>query len=413
MAPPRRPRRRLLVVGESQRYTGYARHAAGLLGELADRWDIHQFEVRDAGQRIPRPWQVHRSQVEGDSYGLAQIPGLADRLAPDALLFLHDAFLPGLHAEWLAGRGGRPAVAAVQVERSADVVEIAPWLDGLDLVVVPHEPARAALAATRGSGPALHVVPHGLATAGFPTAGPVQTRAGARARLWPGRPDLASAFIVLNANRNTGRKRIDRTLAGFAGLVRAGHEHAWLVLHMGRRDFGIDVIATARRLGVADRVICTSADDNHPDVDDATLRRLYRAADVGVNTADGESWGFVAFEHACAGAAQIVPGHAGQRAIWGEAALILPTGEDAMPAALTTALLRLATEPATLHEYGLRARARALDPALAWPTVAAAWDRLLHDAIVRRRTSADNGCGHAVAGTRRTASGTGTAMPEA
>ena len=376
------------MVGESQRHTGYARHAEGLLGALTDRWDIHQFEVRDAGQHIPRPWQVHRSHVDGDSYGLVQVPRLNDRLAPDALLFLHEAFLPGLHAEWLAGRGTRPAVAAVQVERPADAAEIAPWLDGLDLAVVPHEPARAALAAARGPAPAVRVVPHGLATDGFRVAGPERNRARvrARARLWPGRPDLASAFIVLNANRNTGRKRIDRTLAGFAGLVRAGHEHARLVLHMGRRDFGTDVVATARRLGVADRVICTAAGDEHPDTDEAALRRLYRAADVGVNTADGESWGFVAFEHACTGAAQIVPGHAGQRAIWGGAALLLPTGEDTMPAALTAALIRLATEPGTLLEYGRRARARALDPALARPAVAAAWDRLLHTAMARRGT---------------------------
>ncbi|MFR0355092.1 hypothetical protein [Streptomyces sediminimaris] len=387
MPPPRRPLPRLLVVGESQRYTGYARHAAGLLGALADRWDIHQFEVRDAGERIERPWQVHHSRVDGDSYGLEQVPRLADRLTPDAVLFLHDAVLPGLHAGWLAGRAPRPAAAAVQVERQADAAEIAPWLDGLDLVVVPHEPARAALTGARGSAPAVHVIPHGLSAADFRAPGSGQARARARARLWPGRPDLASAFVVLNANRNTGRKRIDRTLAGFAGLVRAGHEHAWLVLHMGRRDFGIDVVATARRLGVADRVICTAPGDDHPDAADATLRSLYAAADVGVNTADGESWGFVAFEHACAAAAQIVPGHPGQRAIWGEAAWALPTGEDTMPAALTAALIRLATEPGTLREYGRRARARALDPALAWPAVAAAWDRLLREAASGARAS--------------------------
>jgi glycosyltransferase involved in cell wall biosynthesis len=155
---------------------------------------------------------------------------------------------------------------------------------------------------------------------------------------------------------------------------------------MGRRDFGTDVVAAARRLGIADRVICTAAGDDHPDADEATLRLLYQAADVGVNTADGESWGFVAFEHACASAAQIVPGHAGQRAIWGDAALVLPVAEDAMPAALTTALIRLATEPGTLRDYGRRALDRARDPALTWPAVAAAWDRLLRAAITGRGT---------------------------
>jgi glycosyltransferase involved in cell wall biosynthesis len=382
-----RSRPRLLVVGESQRPTGYARHASGLLGGLAAGWDVHQFEIRDCGRRAARPWTVHRSQVEGDSYGLAQVPGLTARLAPDALLFLHDAFIPALHAQWLGQSARPPAVAAaVQVERQGDVARTARLLGGLDLIVVPHEPARVALAAALEGSAAVHAVPHGVASAAFGSPGSPPDRVRARARLWPGRPELAAAFIILNANRNTGRKRIDRTLAGFAGLIRAGHRDAWLVLHMGRRDFGIDVLATARRLGVADRVICTAAGDDHPEADDATLRLLYEAADVGVNTADGESWGFVAFEHACAGAAQIVPGHHGQRAIWGDAALILPTGETDMSAALTATLIRLAAQPAALSDYGRRARARALDPALTWPAVAATWDRLLRAGLAQHRT---------------------------
>jgi glycosyltransferase involved in cell wall biosynthesis len=36
---------------------------------------------------------------------------------------------------------------------------------------------------------------------------------------------------------------------------------------------------------------------------------LYNACDVGVNTAMGEGWGLVSFEHAATGAAQIVPNH--------------------------------------------------------------------------------------------------------
>lgn len=38
----------------------------------------------------------------------------------------------------------------------------------------------------------------------------------ARARLFPDRPELAHGFVVLNANRNTRRKRIDITLQAFA-----------------------------------------------------------------------------------------------------------------------------------------------------------------------------------------------------
>jgi glycosyltransferase involved in cell wall biosynthesis len=55
---------------------------------------------------------------------------------------------------------------------------------------------------------------------------------------------------------------------------------------------------------------------------DELLNRIYNACDVGINTADGEGWGLIAFEHASCRKAQVVPNHTSCKDIWKEKALL-------------------------------------------------------------------------------------------
>jgi len=52
------------------------------------------------------------------------------------------------------------------------------------------------------------------------------------------------------------------------------------------------------------------------------LNKVYNAVDVGINTADGEGWGLVSFEHGACGVPQIVPNHTACADIWGGAGLL-------------------------------------------------------------------------------------------
>jgi glycosyltransferase involved in cell wall biosynthesis len=56
---------------------------------------------------------------------------------------------------------------------------------------------------------------------------------------------------------------------------------------------------------------------------DEMLNRIYNACDVGINTADGEGWGLVSFEHASCRKPQVVPCHTACIDIWDEAAMIM------------------------------------------------------------------------------------------
>ena len=111
-------------------------------------------------------------------------------------------------------------------------------------------------------------------------------------------PEFRDAFIVLNANRNQPRKRIDITIKGFALFAENKPANVKLHLHMGVEDMGWNVIRMAKRCGIFERLILTANDNNIPSVPVRQLNEIYNAAAVGINTSVGEGWGLVNFEHA-------------------------------------------------------------------------------------------------------------------
>lgn len=56
---------------------------------------------------------------------------------------------------------------------------------------------------------------------------------------------------------------------------------------------------------------------------DDLLNLIYNACDVGINTADGEGWGLVSFEHASCKRPQVVPAHTVCADIWREAGMLI------------------------------------------------------------------------------------------
>lgn len=170
--------------------------------------------------------------------------------------------------------------------------------------------------------PRMDIIPHGVDTTTFrpltdhdsPDEGTRRLRA--RKLLFPGQPELHDAFIVLNANRNQPRKQIDLTMKGFARFAAGKPSNVKLYLHMGIEDRGWNIVIMSRSLGIADRLILTSDENSHPNLPPERLNLLYNACNVGINTASGEAWGLVSFEHAATLAAQIVPRHTSQIELW-------------------------------------------------------------------------------------------------
>jgi glycosyltransferase involved in cell wall biosynthesis len=370
-------RPRLLAVGQGALPTGYTRVMAGLLGQLERTCDVTLFAIDGRDGRLPsRPYAV-RGNPAGDLHGRVVLPGLLHELDPDVVLLHHDPTLHSVNRRALAAHRRRRPDARVVVYAPVDE-HSACRLAGADLAVTYTRHARETVLQALADPPPLAIVPHAIDSGRFHPL----DRAEARRRLFGDRPELERAFVVLNANRNIHRKRVDLTMRGFARFAR-GRPDAYLYLHMGARDAGADVHALAAELGIEERVLMTPYEDRRPDVDDAYLNLVYNACDVGLSTAAAEGWGLVPFEHGATGAAQVVPDHGAYRELWRDSAVLVPAaaangqGHLVDPGDVAAALARLHDDPAECARLATRAMELARSPALGWPAVGARWRELL------------------------------------
>lgn len=207
-----------------------------------------------------------------------------------------------------------------------------------------------------------------------------------RERAFPDEPRLhGDDFLILNANRVYARKRHDLTVRGFAQFVRNTGAEAQLYLHtlFITEDERAAIVNLAAEEGVANRVHLSTGVERARPRSDEELNLLYNACDVGLNTAMGEGFGLVSFEHALTEAPQIIPAHTGLHEQWRGAAELVPTetkhpifyeyGEmcAVSPRGVAEALQRLHGDLAYRTNMGLAARSRAASDKYSWNRVGA------------------------------------------
>ncbi len=409
----------VVVVGDAVAPTGFARVLHSILGRLADRYEFHHLGVNYGGQPHEHAWQIYPADGGGDLHGVRRVRDLVEKVRPRLVFLLNDPWLMGGYLDALGDcRAGIKVIAYAPVDAGPLEAELVAPLTGLDHLVLytryglqEMEASAAQLRRLRPDAaafPALSVVPHGVDSDLFrPLAGPptaaapgdfAASRAAARRQLFVD-PALHDAWIVLNANRNQPRKRIDATIKGFALFARDKPPNVRLYLHMGMVDCGWNVVALARRHGIEDRLILTAEEHFLPAVADDLLNQIYNACDVGINTSLGEGWGLVNLEHAATGAAQVVPRHSACAEIWdGAAELVEPVASLTMEGLLTEgrlvgpegvarALDRLYTDPSHLRRLSAAAYQVATRPEYRWDDVARRWDDLFQQMLAATPTA--------------------------
>lgn len=384
---------RLLVVGQGIRPTGYGRVAESLLERLYSSFDASLFATNYRGTPPSRPFAVYTNRLTGDVYGREQLPTLLDRLRPQIVLLHHDTPFYGVHRPALDAYRRHHAAARVVVYCPVDWPRlpsgVATVFRGVDALVLYTEFGRRVLQRAYDDAglapPPLAIVPHGIDARRFKQLVPGDrsaSRALARRALFGSRRDLDNAFIVLNANRNTRRKRIDLTVRAFALFAR-DRPDARLYLHMSMCDSGCDVLRLIADMGIEDRVLTTTRDSAPPAVTDEQLNLVYNACDIGVNTCEAEGWGMISFEHAATGAAQVVPAHSACIELWRDTAWVVPAtpsvagGHAVAPKDVAVALARFYSDPALREEMARRAQSLATSPQFTWDAIAEEWERVL------------------------------------
>jgi D-inositol-3-phosphate glycosyltransferase len=410
----------LVAVGAHLPGTGFTRVLWSVLGGLAGSYDVHYIGIGYKGPRLTEAGvTLHPSNLEGgDVYGAYQCADLVQQLDAPLVLLLNDLWMLSNYPYPLGPLGDRVrTVAYVPVDGALPDDTLLEPISTLDRFVAYTEFGRqqigGALAsvAARGftvpgpgaPGSTVSVVPHGVDTATFrPLAGSVEAqispggRLAVRRRLWPDQPDWHDAFIVLNANRPMPRKRIDLTIEGFAAFAREKPPTVKLWLHHAIMSAEEHAALTAQvdRVGIADRVRLSPL--GAPPLSDADLNLAYNAANVGLNTAMGEGWGLVSFEHAATGAAQVVPHHSACAALWEGAGELVETHGVGVPSCtllamravtpegVADALERLYADPAYRRQQSLAAYQNATRPEYRWDRIAEQWCAVLDEVLSRR-----------------------------
>jgi len=127
------------------------------------------------------------------------------------------------------------------------------------------------------------------------------------------------ALVFLNMNRNSQRKRLDLTVMGFVRLLKKYPDAPLYLLFVTsmRPDAGghyniMSIFMEELKRNDLDtfkystRIVCVDTTPPAIFIGDDAINQIYNAADVGVNTANGEGFGLCQLEHLATGAPQVV-----------------------------------------------------------------------------------------------------------
>ena len=126
-----------------------------------------------------------------------------------------------------------------------------------------------------------------------------------------------NAIVFLNANRNSQRKRLDLTIAGFAKLIAESPDIPYYLVVATNvspqsgayYDISRIFMRELKKHNAPNQLLVRMAlvDTSPPNViGDDGINQLYNASDIGLNTSDGEGFGLCQLEHMHTGAPQVV-----------------------------------------------------------------------------------------------------------
>lgn len=413
---------KILAIGFNVPATGFTRVMREILGGVADRYDCHWIGIGYKGPVVEDGFTAYPCNLNGgDVYGADQARELIEEIRPRLVFLLNDFWhLKNYRRVLSAVRDEVKVVAYTPVDGGIGDESLVAPLDFLDCLVTYTEFGRreieSAVEGLRRATPRfgfgrVAVVPHGVDVLTFGpwprSAETVESCSNGRRRLEAKRrifsrqlgdlreSDIADSFIVLNANRPNRRKRVDLTIEAFALFARGKPENVRLCLHhaiMSEQERQ-ETLAHAKRCGISERLMLGGVASEAGRLSDEGLNRLYNACDVGINTATGEGWGLVSFEHGATGAAQIVPRHSALTELWEDSAELLEPVEVEVPPYsrlmhaevsaedAAAALERLYSDPGYLEEMSLAAYRNAHRPEYRWHAIADTWDRLLGEVL--------------------------------
>lgn len=316
---------KILWYGDACSNTGFGRVTHSVLDHLHKDHEVTVIGINAVGDPHDYPFKIYPAATVNapDRFGIQRLPEIVSKVQPDVFIGLNDIWV--LNQVWetvhfLKEQHKFKFFAYFPTDSEAYYPDMLRNIEHWDLATTFTVGSAERLLAHKIKPERMAVLPHGVDNERFKP----MSRDEARDSL--GLPK--DKFIVFNGNRNQPRKRIDLTVQAFAKFA-VDKPDTLLYLHMGLKDLGWDIMPMFQRemerygLDPYNRLILTSNSISYLDAPpDELLNRIYNATDVGLNTADGEGWGLVSFEHAGCRKPQVVPNHTVCKDLWGGAGML-------------------------------------------------------------------------------------------
>jgi glycosyltransferase involved in cell wall biosynthesis len=315
-------KKRILFVGDGVTPTGFSTVMHNIIKNLPKRsFDVHHLGINYRGDPHDYDWKIYPAMLGGDYLGINRLREFAT-LKADGIFMLNDPwvlakFLKVIKETW-------KDIPPIVLYFPVDSIDLdLDWFINYDIVkkVVVYTKFGYNEVKKLIPNSDVSIIPHGIDTSIFYKI--FETRKEAKKLLFP-KQDFKDSFIVLNANRNQPRKRIDLTIQAFSIFAKDKPKNVRLYLHMGIKDMGFDILKMCQRYGVDERLIISNTKRVNQSESIEKLNLIYNATDVGVNTAIGEGWSLTNMEHAVTGAPQIVPEHSALTEIYEDSGLLVP-----------------------------------------------------------------------------------------
>lgn len=310
---------KVLWYGDACCNTGFARVTHSVLEHLHKVHEVHVIGINATGDPHDFPYPVYPAGNVNchDRFGIPRLPELVSKIQPDVIICCQDIWIINNvweRIQFLQSSLKFKFLAYFPADSEAYLPDMLRNMTAWDMCLTFTIPSAQKIMASGITPKRFGVLPHGVDVTKFAP----EDKAACRTAL--GLPQ--DKFIVLNANRNQPRKRIDLTIEAFVQFAKDKPD-TMLYLHMSAKDLGWDVIGLFKQsmrmqgLDPTDRLILTTNEINYGAAPpDELLHKIYNACDVGINTSDGEGWGLVSFEHGACRRPQIVPAHTSCKDIW-------------------------------------------------------------------------------------------------
>lgn len=343
------PLRFVLVSTHTEQVTGYSKVSHNLLKQLSTLHPlvkVFHFGFQRAAVNISKSTRPLTNVIQYDAaanenpkqhgFGFNVFKEYIDTVNPDIVMIYNDPIVVNqfLHAIKDVEKTFKVWVYLDQVYKGADMGLLRNIENSADRIICFTDSWRDHLKTrlTTTNVP-IDVLEHGVDMLTFKRLGDPE-RANARKAL-----NLPlDAKVFLNVNRNSSRKRLDLSIMGFARLIKMrpddllcmvfvtgvrpesnGYYNPLQIYMSELEHLGLDPVKYGTRL------VCVDTTPPFVYFGDDAINQIYNAADVGVNTANGEGFGLCQLEHLATGAPQVVLDIGGYRSFLNEeVAVLLP-----------------------------------------------------------------------------------------